>query len=248
MTSRILHTIIFIFIVESFLMAQNAPSEITQIVRGTVKDALTGKALTESTIKIVSLDQKTVSNTEGVFNLEKIPVGRYDIEFSYIGYTTFLLKNILVESGKETVLDVSLNLADTDLATVTITSTNLRAETSLVPALQILEKDRFQYAATFADPARYATYAPGVSVENDQANNISIRGITPNALQWYLEGAEIVNPNHLSNAGSLTDRASANGGGVMIMSAQLLEGTTFYQGAAPPSVCKCFGGCFRYEF
>ena len=67
----------------------------------------------------------------------------------------------------------------------------------------------------------------GVVSDNDQANHLVIRGNSPNALSWRLEGVEIVNPNHLSNAGTFGDRATQNGGGVNILSAQMLGNSDF---------------------
>jgi hypothetical protein len=211
----------------------------SQTIRGQVSDALTHKPLNEATIQVKNFDVKTTSNTEGVFAISNVPVGRHILEVRFVGYETLVLTDIYVTSGKETIIDISLNQANEDLQTITVLA---KAERSIVPAIKILEKDRFQYAATFADPARFASYAPGVAIDNDQANNISIRGITPNAIQWYLEGAEIVNPNHLNNAGTLSDRASANGGGVMILSANLLDKTTLYQGVAPPQYGNALAG------
>ena len=213
---------------------------VTQTVRGRVLDATNNKPLNEAYIHVQGFDSKSASNTEGVFVIEYVPVGRHVVEVSFVGYETLILTDVYVVSGKETILEISLNQANTDLQTLPVIGQ--RADRSIVPSIKLLEKDRFQYTATFADPARYATYAPGVAIDNDQANNISIRGITPNALQWYLEGAEIVNPNHLNNAGTLTDRASANGGGVMILSANMLDNTTLYQGIAPPQYGNALAG------
>jgi CarboxypepD_reg-like domain/TonB-dependent Receptor Plug Domain len=228
--------VVFLLIIANAVCAQTP----TQTIRGRVVDALNKKPLNEASIQISNLDIKTTSNSEGVFKLENVPVGRHIMSVSFVGYESLLLMNVYVVSGKETVLDISLNNTNIDLGTVTVLDT--KTEPSITPSIKILEKDRFQYAATFADPARYASYAPGVAIENDQANNISIRGITPNAMQWYLEGAEIVNPNHLSNAGILSDRAAANGGGTMILSANLLEKTTLFQGVAPPQYGNALAG------
>jgi CarboxypepD_reg-like domain/TonB-dependent Receptor Plug Domain len=235
MIRKILFLSCFLFIT-NIVLAQTP----TQTIRGRVTDALTKKPLNEASIQISNLDLKTTSNTEGVFKMENIPVGRHIVSVSFVGYESLLLMNVYVVSGKETVLDISLNNTSIDLGAVTVSDT--KTEPSITPSIKILEKDRFQYAATFADPARYASYAPGVAIDNDQANNISIRGITPNAMQWYLEGAEIVNPNHLSNAGIVSDRAAANGGGVMILSANLLEKTTLFQGVAPVQYGNALAG------
>ncbi|NJM26521.1 MAG: TonB-dependent receptor, partial [Bacteroidia bacterium] len=78
-----------------------------------------------------------------------------------------------------------------------------------------------------------ATSYPGVATASDQNNAIVVRGNSPNGLLWRLNGLDIVNPNHLSNAGTLSDKPAANGGGVNILSAQMLGRTQFLLGALP---------------
>jgi hypothetical protein len=70
-------------------------------------------------------------------------------------------------------------------------------------------------AGTFGDPSRVLLRHVGVSTQNDQANGIIYRGLTSDNITWSIHGAEIVNPNHLSNAGTLSDQASASAGGVL---------------------------------
>ena len=225
----------------SFISTLKA-QEIAQILRGRIIEAVTHLPIPNAAISISNTQFSTTANTEGVFKMEQIPVGRYRLTISSVGFQPLILTDILVESGKETVLEIILNTSNTALDTFVYVAQTLDKSSTNFPSVSLIEKLRFQYPATFADPARYASFVAGVSTDNDQANNLSIRGISPNALQWYLEGAEIVNPNHLSNAGTLSDRASANGGGVMILSAQLLENTTLYQGAMPPQYGDALAG------
>ena len=217
----------------SFISSIKA-QEITQILRGRVIEAVSRSPISNAAITINDTKFSTTANTEGVFQMEQIPVGRYRLTISSVGFQPLILTDVLVESGKETVLEIFLNTSNTALDTFVYVAQSADRSATNFPSVSLIEKLRFQYPATFADPARYASFAAGVATDNDQANNLSIRGISPNAMQWYLQGAEIVNPNHLSNAGTLSDKASANGGGVMILSAQLLENTTLYQGAMPP--------------
>ena len=225
----------------SFILPLEA-QEISQILRGRIIEVVSKTPIPNAVIIINDTKFSATANTEGVFQIEQVPVGRYRLTVSSVGFQPLILTDVLVESGKETVLEIVLNTSNTALDTfVYVAQSSDRSLTSF-PSVSLIEKLRFQYPATFADPARYASFAAGVATDNDQANNLSIRGISPNALQWYLEGAEIVNPNHLSNAGTLSDRASANGGGVMILSAQLLENTTLYQGSMPPQYGNALAG------
>lgn len=102
--------------------------------------------------------------------------------------------------------------------------------------------DVFKIPAAFFDPARLAQTFAGVANNNDQANGLSIRGNNPDFLKWFLEGAEIVNPNHTNNAGTFSDRPSQSSGGVNILSAQLLNTTQLYKGNYPSMFNNALSG------
>ncbi|NCC58650.1 MAG: hypothetical protein EOM17_13650 [Synergistales bacterium] len=51
----------------------------------------------------------TSSDADGNFRLEKIPVGRVDLQVSFIGYKTANLNNLMHTSGKELVLKIDLD-------------------------------------------------------------------------------------------------------------------------------------------
>ena len=87
-----------------------------------------------------------------------------------------------------------------------------------------------------------ATSYPSVVAANDQGNSIIVKGNSPNGLLWRLNGLDIVNPNHLANAGTLSDKPISNGGGVNILSAQMLDRTQFYTGGFPASFGNALSG------
>ena len=225
-----------------FLMICAQAQEITQTLRGRIVETVSGKPVQDAVVALKNTQMSVLADTEGWFTMGKIAVGRYQLTVSSVGFQTLILTDVLVESGKETVLEMAVQTAQTALDTFVLVAQSPDKSRISYPTISVIEKLRFQYPATFADPARYASYAAGVATDNDQANNLSIRGVSPNAMQWYLEGAEIVNPNHLSNAGTLSDRAAANGGGVMILPSQLLNNTSLYQGAMPPQYGNALAG------
>ena len=57
--------------------------------------------------------------------------------------------------------------------------------------------------------------------------------MSPDLMQWRLEGLEIVNPNHLANAGTIGDRPTATGGGVNMLSNLTLSNSMLRTGIMP---------------
>lgn len=228
----------------SCLTIQNAIAQTyTQKVRGTVIDADTRQPLLGANVILMDTELGTVTDSTGQFVLAKVPVGRYQIQASYLGYQTHLVHEVLVESGKEVVRRIELLESPTALETVEISAT--RSDYQVLHPLSVKTltvEESFRFPATFYDPARLATAFAGVVNDNDQANGLSIRGNSPNGLAWRLEGIDIVNPNHTPNAGTFSDRVTQNGGGVNILSAQMLGTSQLYTGAFPAMYGNALSG------
>ncbi len=216
-----------------------------QTIRGVVTDADSGELLSGVTISIADTEPPIGTSTDefGKFRLESLPIGYYNLNVSYVGYEKLTLSQLLLESGKELVLDIRLSEKVETLGEVVLIGKRASgASISPVSINTLTQEEVIRFPGTFYDPSRLVMTFPGVASTDDQANNISIRGNSPNAMNWRLEGVEIVNPNHLSNAGTFSDRPTQNGGGVNILSAQLLGTSHFLTGAFPANYGNSLSG------
>lgn len=211
----------------------------TSTIRGTVQDADTKSPLAGATVSLISPQTGTITDAQGAFRFDNLPTGRYQLSVSYVGYETVRIPELLLESGKENVQQIRLAPAGKQLNEATVTGARPVAFNSVQ---EITIEQTLRYAATYMDPARVATSFAGVAAANDQANGLVIRGNSPNSMQWRLEGVEIVNPNHLSNAGTFSDRPTSTGGGVNILSTQLLGTSQFLSGPFPAQYGNVNGG------
>ena len=227
---------LLIFLANSLLRSQ---TPLTQTVRGRVVDSDNNQPLMGASVQIVGTSSGTVTDSSGRFYFNGVAIGRYSIQVSSVGYQTFILPEVLVESGKEKVLTISLKETTQQLSETVVRTARPVSQNSLQT---ITIEQTLRYAGTFFDPARLATSFPGVAAANDQANGLVIRGNSPTGTQWRLEGVEIVNPNHLSNAGTFSDRPTQTGGGTNILSAQLMERADFLTGAFPATYGNVLAG------
>ena len=242
MLFRILPSV-FALMLPGFLIAQ----QFTQTLRGSVTDATNHNPLTGATIQLAATDYATTTNQLGAYRLENIPVGRYQLVVNYLGYEQLRIAEVLLETGKEVIYNVELRPAAAELTEVVVRADRERVVHPVSIRTITVEETR-RFPATFFDPARLATAYAGVVNANDQANGLIIRGNAPTSINWQIAGAEIVNPNHTPNAGTFSDRPTFNGGGVNILSAQLLDNSTLLTGAFPVQYGNALAGILDMNF
>ncbi len=220
--------------------------ELTGIITGRVLDKDTRQPIPQTHIILESVDTQKIeiSDSSGAFKSENIPLGRYDVRVQHLGFYHYQIKDQLVEAGNVVFLEILLSSSPLVLESLEISAGPDNYPISSLSQNTISLEQSQRYAATFYDPARLATTFPGVASANDQANHISIRGHSPNFITWRIDGLDFVNPNHLTNAGTMSDRPSINGGGVSVLSAQMMSDSKLLRGAFPVSYGNALSGIF----
>ncbi|WP_214070966.1 TonB-dependent receptor [Mucilaginibacter sp. dw_454] len=238
--------LIFIQPLRGFTQNQTLASPgFTQTIKGIVTDKSTKLAMPGVTVKISSVDpiKASTTNVEGVYKISDVPVGRHILEVSYPGYQTVVLTEVLVTTGKETEVNVELEPQSKQLHEVSVGAGRDKRPVNnmaLSSARSFSPEETNRYAGGFFDPARMAQSFAGVVAGGDN-NEIVVRGNSPKSLQWRLEGIEIINPNHFSNAG-------AAGGSISMLNSALLSTSDFYTGAMPAEYSNATSGVFDLKF
>ena len=197
-----------------------------QTVRGMVTDRDTKAQLTGVTVILTDSDPVigTSTNVDGEFTLRGVPAGRQTIRFSYVGYETLLIREIMISSGRETVLEVGMKETIGGLDEVIVTPglrKDIAMNTMAAASARLLSmEEASRYAGGFDDPARLASSFAGVA--GNLANNaIVVRGNAPSGLLWRMEGIEIPTPAHFANL------LTYGGGGLTALSSHLLADSDF---------------------
>ena len=212
---------------------------------GRVLDALYETPLPGATVQIYAENttRNLIADSIGIFTFSDIVPGKYKLVLRHLGYQQKTIAEFDISSDVPGPVSFYLESTQTELEEVVVKAASRRDVNEALANIHTLTvEETFRFPATFYDPARLATFYPGIVVMNDQSNNISIRGNSPNYLRWYLEDIEIVNPNHTNNAGTLTDRSTQSGGGINILSAQMLDNSTFLTGAFPANFGNALSG------
>ncbi|MBN1182514.1 MAG: carboxypeptidase-like regulatory domain-containing protein [Bacteroidales bacterium] len=216
-------------------------AELYQTIKGTVNDRDSKMPLVGATVAVMDVSPiiGTITDMDGNYKLTEVPIGRHIIQVKYLGYEDLMIPEILVGSGKEVVLNLQLMESLKNLEGVTITATKgePKNEMANVSARSFSTEETKRYAASISDPARMALVFAGVATGNDASNEIVIRGNSPNAMLWRLEGVEIPSPNHFAEEGW-------SAGYVSILSANMVGKSDFYTGAFPADYGNALSGVF----
>jgi hypothetical protein len=219
-----------------------------QTLRGTVRDADSGAPLTGATAILLKMQTgadtlSLATNPSGAFQFEGLKPGYYRLLTTANGYESQLIGEINIAAGKAQLLEIALSRSATTLPRVTISS-SVPGRRPLQPLSEIpLTRDQtLRFPAMYFDPARLAAAFAGVAQTDDGINGMSIRGNNPGGVRWRLEGVEVVNPNHLPNAGTFDDRPASASGGVLMFSAQLLDNSSLLTGSFPAGFGDALGG------
>jgi hypothetical protein len=220
-----------------------AAQDLTQTFRGRVLDAYTELPLPGATVVIAGTDplRGTATGADGSFRIDGLSLGRIDVQVSMVGYQPAALHNLLLRSGRELVLDITLEeqvyVMDDVVIRPDIRKDQATNEMAMVSARSFTIDETERYAGSLGDPSRMAANFAGVSSVSDQRNDIVIRGNSPLGLLWRLEGVEIPNPNHFGSIGT-------TGGPISMLNINHLTNSDFYTAAFPAEFGNALAGAF----
>jgi hypothetical protein len=234
---------LLIFLGFLFLSTLGFSQTLTQTIRGTIldKDSKSPIAFVNVVLDNSAASVGASSDSNGVFVLRNVPIGRQTLKISFIGYKPQIISDIQLNVAKEIILNIELEEDATALSTVVVTAGNQKNQTvnDMVGisgrTFSVNEANRF--AGSQNDPSRMARNYAGVSGASDQRNDIIIRGNAPQGLLWRIEGVPVPNPNHFSGQGS-------TGGPISIINYKMLSNSDFLTGAFPAEYGNATSGVF----
>lgn len=220
-----------------------------QTVRGKIVDSESDAPLIGASIALIAPDSSfaagAISDVDGYFILENVPIGRQAFQVQYIGYKPLTLPNVLVTAGKEVYLNIKLEESLATMEEIVITADSDKDkplnDMSAVSARTFNLEEVNRFAGGRLDVGRLVSNFAGVSTSNDSRNDIVIRGNSPTGVLWRLEGVPIPNPNHFATLGT-------TGGPVSALNPNLLSTSDFMTGAFAAEYGNATAGVFDVNF
>lgn len=194
-------------------------------ISGYIRDAQNGESLIGATVLIKELGTGVVSNVYGFYSIT-LPSDTYEVEYSYIGYSSQIKQLSLVENIK---LDIELSSSLQQLNEVIISG---EAEDENVSSMEMstnkLDIETIKKIPAFmgeVDVLKSIQLLPGVSTVGEGAAGFNVRGGGVGQNLVLLDEAPVYNPSHLF-------------GFFSVFNPDAVKDTKLYKGAIPAQ----FGG------
>ena len=208
------------FILFSIAFTIQLNAQTNGVVYGTVKDKNTQETLIGAVIEFIGTDTIGVATDENGTFSTKIPVGKYNLKTSYIGYTPYEQYNLNIGSGNALLLEIELDVNSQELQEIVINAgKSVRATDMVTPiATQRLTSEEIKSnpGGNF-DVSKVIQVLPGVAGgTTPNRNDIIVRGGGPSENVYYLDGIEIPVLNHFQTQG-------ASGGATGILNVSFIQ-------------------------
>ncbi len=249
---RNIYTLVFIvcWCFGGQIYAQNITIK-QQVIRGYVVDRTTENGIKGAFVELLNHSPRitAISDENGAFDLEGVPVGRQRIRVEYQGYYETIQEELVV-SGKQTVVTILMDEEAESFITVEANRSTIKDkgrfrnekmetidEMNPISARAFNVEEVSKYVGGFNDPARMITNFPGMFNIDDSQNFIVSRGNSPYGMQWMIEGVPVENPHHFATMG--------NTGGIFpLINTNLLDNSDFVNGALAAQYANVYSGVF----
>jgi hypothetical protein len=176
----------------------------TGSISGTVIDARTKEPLIAVNVLVLDTSFGAATDTEGRFNISRLPVGSYRLRFNYIGYISGLKTDIVVKSAQPAVVNIELEQSVLEGKNVLVTAGYFVEESKAQPSVIGLSREEIRrFPGGFEDVVRTVSTLPGVAINNAGGrNDLLVRGGGPAENLFTINGIEVPNINHFGTQGT----------------------------------------------
>ena len=196
---RLISTLTF-FIFLPLILTGNGNNQGLQeklIISGYVRDQANGEVLAGVTVSDNILKRGTATNAYGYYSIT-LPAGKYDLQYSYIGYKTVRKQ---ADTDHNITIDVSLDLADNQLNEVIVTGKrtdeNVRSTEMSIARIDSKTIGRIPALLGEIDLVKVIQLLPGVQPTSEGSSGFSVRGGSSDQNLILLDEATIYNASHL---------------------------------------------------
>jgi hypothetical protein len=171
-------------------------------LRGSIIDDENGETLIGATAQLVGTTEGAMTDIDGKFSFTNLKPGTYAVQFTFVGYQTQKVENVVLTAGQVTILDVRLKTESTELEEVIVSAELIKDNEAAILTMQKKSSQVMdgissrQFSANGDNDAAAAIKrVTGVSVEGGKY--VYVRGLGDRYSKTSLNSAEIpgLDPN-----------------------------------------------------
>ncbi len=194
------------------------------VITGRVIDQISKENLPGVNVILLGTDIGASTNENGVYNINGVKPGNYQIRASFIGYNSNTISDIVVNTVRPTTVNFKLSESVIELDGVTVTSDVFENVPTEVNSIKKFSYEEIRRApGGFEDVVRALSVLPGVARQSAGRNDLVVRGGAPSENLYLVDGFVVPNINHFGSQGS-------TGGPLSFINLDYVSETTFSTG------------------
>ncbi|MEC7937419.1 MAG: carboxypeptidase-like regulatory domain-containing protein, partial [Bacteroidota bacterium] len=143
------------------------------VIKGAVTDATNNETIPFANVFIEQIKSGVATDFDGNYKIENLKPGIYNITYSFVGYDTKSVAEVIVNPNKPTVLDIQLISSSTSLEEVEITASPFQKSfESPVSKRSINATEIYRNPGGNRDISKVIQSLPGVSSSASFRNDI----------------------------------------------------------------------------
>lgn len=238
MKKSIYLTLLILLMSSNFSFAQNNKG----ILKGRVIDKVTQSPLPDAVIEVINTGEKTGTDSEGYFTFDDLEITNIELKVSYIGYTDLLKTDLVLYPNRPLEIIIEMNTTSITTNEIEVESNYFQKDQDINVSSINLDYEEIRRAPGAAeDISRMIQSGPGVSISNDQRNDLIIRGGSASENLFLIDGVEILNLNHFGSQGS-------TGGPIGLINLKFLQDANIYTGGFPVMYGNKLSGAVDLKF
>jgi len=157
---------------------------------GTIKDAETGEPLIGANVIIEGTNHGAAANSNGEYVILNISPGRYTLKFSFIGYETLVMQDVVIVVDQTTLLQITLNPQSIEVGEVVVIARTPLIQRDVTSSISVITREEIEAlpVSTFTELLSLQAGVTG------SGSNLHIRGGRSNEIAYMIDGTLVVDP------------------------------------------------------
>jgi len=213
---RLLKPLPLLFCALILMLSSNVTAGVSGKISGVIMDQKTGEPIVGATVRVLGTSHATETDVDGEYFIINVPVGKFDISVTNVGFEQVIKKDVRVLLDLTTPVDFELAEQPVELGQqLVVYATSPVIQKDLTASKVIFTSDRLKTLPNIVSVQSVLTNYPGVIIDRD--NNLHVRGGRTGQVSYYYDGFSVQDPFFASSGmaifpGALEELSLTSGG------------------------------------